>query len=114
MERWGFLRNAGERICALQGDAGYTMYSPDSSGAIGNASNFSGMYAQFALTHRVNQYVDYSLSGGRSITFALFGGTIDLYSASWQANWRVLREISLATSFNYNHGSQVMFRRRDV
>ncbi len=73
--------------------AGYTVYSPESSGATANGSDFSGMYAQLDITHRVNQYVDYSLSGGRTISVAFSGGTIDRYFASWQANWRIVRKV---------------------
>jgi len=37
------------------------------------------------------------------------GGTVDLYSFSWQANWQVIRKTSLSTSFVYNHGSQLYY-----
>jgi len=104
----GFYDTPVSEYIHFVGHAGYTVYSPQSSGAMTTSSELRGFYAQLALTHRVNQYVDYSLSAGRSISVALFGGTIDLYSVNWQANWRVLHEISLATAFVYNHGSQVI------
>jgi hypothetical protein len=90
------------------GHAGYTAYTPE-GGQSGNTSgNFDGVYAQIALTHRLNRKVDYSLSAGRSVTFVLYGGTVDLYSASLQAQWRILRKISLGGGFDYNHGSQLL------
>jgi hypothetical protein len=90
------------------GHAGYTVYLPEGSNGGNTQPNFSGVYAQIVLMHRINQYMDYSLSGGRSITFALYGGTVDLYSASLQAQWRVLRQMSLSAGFLYNHGSQLL------
>jgi hypothetical protein len=62
-----------------------------------------------ALTHRLNQYVDYTLSGGRTVNFAFYGGTIDLYYARLQANWQLLRKFSLSTGFDYEHGKQISF-----
>jgi hypothetical protein len=102
----GFYETQVSEYIHFTGHAGYTVYTPDSSGTTVNGGDFTGMYAQLALTHRVNRYVDYSLTGGRSISFALFGGTVDMYSFNWQANWRVIRKTSLSTAFVYNHGSQ--------
>jgi hypothetical protein len=87
----------------FKGSAGYTVYSPNSSG---QTNDYSGYYGQLAITHRLNQFVDYGLTGGRSISFGFFGGTVDLYSARWQANWHVLRDIALSTSFSYENGTQ--------
>ena len=36
-----------------------------------------------------------------------FGGTIDLYYARLHANWKVIEKVTLGTSFDYEHGSQV-------
>jgi hypothetical protein len=88
----------------FKGSAGYTVYTPTSSN---HTNDFSGYYAQLALTHRLNAFVDYSVSGGRSISFGFFGGTVDLYSARWQANWRIVRDFSIGTSFSYEHGTEV-------
>jgi len=87
--------------------AGYTVYSPEASGDMNAPASFTGMYGQLDLTHRVNQYVTQTLSGGRTISVAYAGGTIDRYFVHWQADWQVLRKISLGTSFSYEHGSQV-------
>ena len=65
------------------------------------------MYAQLDITHRLNQYVAYSLSGGRTISLAFAGGTIDRYFAHWQANWQIVRKVTLGTSFSYEHGTQL-------
>jgi hypothetical protein len=79
---------------------GYTMFMPDAPGL----DDFTGIYAQLGFSHRINQYVSYNLGGSRSVQFALFGGTIDLYTASLTANWHILREFTLSTGFLYEHG----------
>ena len=85
--------------------AGYTVYSPQSSGTATPGGDFSGMYGQIDIRHRVNRYMEYFLSGGRNLSVAFYGGTIDRYSARWQANWQMVRKLTLATSFTYEHGS---------
>ncbi len=100
-----FLNSQLAQHVHVQGSVGYTRYIPDSAGT--TVSEFDGVYAQAALTHTVNRYLDYSLSGSRTITSTLQGGTVDLYSVSWQANWRIIRKTSLITSFVYYHGSQL-------
>lgn len=85
--------------------AGYSVYSPESSGATATSDDFTGIYGQLDITHRVNQYVTYTLSGGRTLNVVYYGGTIDRTFVHWQANWQVLRKITLGTSFGYEHGT---------
>jgi hypothetical protein len=87
--------------------AGYSVYAPDSGGASGSTGQFSGLYADLGITHKVNRLLNYTLSGGRTINFAYYGGTIDLYFARMSADWHLLRKTSIATMFEYDHGSQI-------
>lgn len=84
---------------------GYTVYSPQYSGATTTRGDFTGIYGQIDIRHRVNQYMEYSLSGGRTISVVFNAGTIDRYFARWQANWGILRKVTLGTSFGYERGS---------
>jgi hypothetical protein len=87
---------------------GYTVYTPDSQVPGANV-NFQGVYAELDLTHRLNQYVSYTLGGGRSVNFAFSGGTVDLYSLRWQANWNLIHKFTLGTGFEFDHGTQLAF-----
>ena len=69
--------------------------------------DFKGIYAQIDLQHRLNEFVNYTLSGGRSISFAFYGGSVDLAYARLLANWRIMRKVSIGTSLEYEHGTQV-------
>jgi hypothetical protein len=88
--------------------AGYSVYSPDAGGGTAFSGDFSGVYAQLDVTHRVNQYVSYTLSGGRTISVVFTGGTIDRDFARWQANWAIMRKVTLGTSFSFERGTQVI------
>ncbi len=59
--------------------------------------------------HRLNQFVSYTLSGGRTVSFAFSGGTIVLDTANWHATWNLIEKTSLGTSFILEHGSQIGF-----
>lgn len=105
----GFFDTPVSEYIHLVAHAGYTAYSPDSSGSATtpSSSDFSGMYSELDVSHRVNEFVSYTLSGGRNISGGYAGGTIDRYFAHAQANWQVLRKVSLGTSFSYEHGKQL-------
>jgi hypothetical protein len=103
----GFYETQVSEYIHFTGHAGYTVFSPQLSGTLTTSSDFTGVYAQLDIKHRVNQYLEYSLSGGRTISVAFSGGTIDRYFALWQANWAVLRKLTLSTSFSYEHGTQL-------
>jgi hypothetical protein len=89
------------------GHAGYTVYSPVTNGAATTIGDFDGIYADLEIRHRVNQYSEYTLSGGRTISIAFSGGTVDQYFVNWQANWRILRKVTLGTSFSYVNGTEL-------
>ena len=85
-------------------NAGYTAYVPESGGNV-SSSDLSGAYAQASITHRLNQYMSYSLAGGRILSISLYGSASDMYFASLGANWNLIQKVSLATSFSYYHGT---------
>ena len=103
----GFLDTPVSEYIHFTGHAGYTVYSPEASIAAIATDDFTGVYAQIEVRHRVNQYVDYSLSGGRSLSLAYWGQTIDRYFARWSANWRIVEKVALDTSFSFEHGTEL-------
>jgi len=96
-----FFQTPISEYLRFRGSAGYTDYAPEKS------PDSTGVYAQIDIQHRVNQFVDYSLTGGRSISFAFYGGSVDLAYARLLANWKIMRKVSIGTSVNYDHGSQI-------
>jgi len=92
---------------ALKGSAGYTVFAPTSSGVLTRTVDFQGIYFQCDCTHRVNRFFHYTLSGGRTVNFTCYGGTVDLAYARWVADWQVLRKTSLATHLDFQHGTQM-------
>jgi hypothetical protein len=99
----------------FRGSVGYTFFTPQPVGGGGSLANQvnqansagSGIYAQLEFKHRLNQYVDYVLSGGRNISFTFYGGAYDLYQAQLAANWHLFQKADLNTTLIYNHGTQI-------
>jgi hypothetical protein len=85
--------------------AGYVSYFFSSSGTATNISGQNGGYADLTLAHRVNRWLDYTVSGGRQFTSSVGTDLLDLYYANWEANWHVIRDVSLSTTFTYQHGN---------
>jgi len=92
---------------------GYSQFLPDSGLASVLQQDFSGVYAQLNLSHRVNKILEYGLNGGRMLNFAYFGGKVDQYFIGLTANWRLFQKTALSTGFNYQHGSQLGFFKED-
>ncbi len=93
----------------FRGSLGYTDYAPEDARTTNSFSDFTGVYALMEIQHRVNEYVDYTLTGGRNISFAFYGGSVDLIYARLAANWKIMRKISLGTGLDYEHGTQGTF-----
>lgn len=89
--------------------AGYTVYTPDVPPFFRQFYEYSGLYARAELEHRVNPWLTSNLAGGRTINFAFYGGTVDMYFLRWQGDWHLLRKITLATLFTFEHGTQLAY-----
>jgi hypothetical protein len=89
----------------VHASAGYIAYISESGGT--NLPDFDGYYLQVALDHHLTQFMSYSLTAGRSISFGFSGGAIDLYSVNLQANWNIIRATTLSSSFIFEDGTQL-------
>jgi hypothetical protein len=103
-----FLRTQLMQYIAVTAAAGYTVYSPIATATPIAEPDFTGVYARLGLEHRVNQYVEYSLTGGRTINFGLYSGTFDMYTDGLQARWHLFQKLSIGTAFEYEHGAEIL------
>lgn len=101
----GFYEARVSEYIKGRASAGYSVMSPTGGSAEGDDN--SGFYAQLGLAHRLNEYVDYTLTGSKRMSFTFYGGSLDLYAITWMANWRVMRKTRIDTSFTYEHGKRL-------
>jgi hypothetical protein len=88
-------------------DAGYTVYSPATASGFTNLSSTANFYLQFSISHRVNRFINYSLSAGRSTDSSFYGQPYDYYFARLQPNWNFFRKYQLSTPFWWEKGTQL-------
>jgi hypothetical protein len=92
---------------ACRAGGGYSAFAPQGQNTSPTAEDNYGLYAHIALTHELNEFVDYTLSGGKNITFALYGGTVDLSYVRLRTNWHLVRKCNIAISLSYEHGTEI-------
>ena len=90
----------------LRASGGYMVYSPDTPEQTTD-DDFSGMYLQFSARHRINKYLRYDLSAGRSFNFQFYGGTVDSWFVRWAGTWNILHNYSLLTTVDYQNGEEL-------
>ena len=88
-------------------DVGYTVYSPEATAGYPNLSSSASMYFQLLISHRVNQFLNYGLSAGRSTQSTFYGQAYDYYFVQFQPNWSILNNYSLTTPFWWKRGTQL-------
>jgi hypothetical protein len=103
----GFYEAQLSEYMHLTAHVGYSVFSPESSQRTTFSTEFSGMYAQLDLSHRLNEYLSYTLSGGRMLNLYYYEGTAEEYFARLSAGWKILRKITLTTSLGYQHDTQL-------
>jgi hypothetical protein len=86
---------------------GYSAYVPQNNHGALTIEDDYGFYAHVTLTHELNQFVDYTVSGGKNIAFALYGGTVDLTDARLKMNLHLIRKYAMALWLAYEHGTDV-------
>jgi hypothetical protein len=91
-------------------DAGYTVFTPDSTSTNYSSSSSSGFYLQLLITQRVNRFFNYTLSGGRSIDLQYTGQPYDRYTVRWQPNWNFLKKFTISTPLWWEHGTQIYYQ----
>lgn len=91
----------------LRLDAGYTIFTPGNSTTNLLLRDSSGIYLALTLSHRVNQWLNYSLTAGRSTDMSAYGQVQTYNYVRLQPNWNVLKKYSLSTPISWRQGTRV-------
>jgi hypothetical protein len=90
---------------SLRPRGGYVHYAFDEGGAIGNTPDLSSFYASVSITHRVNEFMSHSLNGGHEVQSGVNSDALRQYFARYNAQWNIIRNVSLSGSAFYENGS---------
>lgn len=88
-------------------DAGYTVYTPDTTATNLVTQDSSGLYLSASLSHRVNQHVNYTLSVGRSTDLAAYGQAQSYYYVRLEPNWNFFKNYSISTPLSWQQGTRI-------
>jgi hypothetical protein len=101
-----FVERRASEYVSVKAAAGYTTYIPNSVADGSGATAFRGIYARLTLNHRLNRRVEYNLTGGRSINFGFYAGTMDIWSANLDIRLFLFQKLGVLAGFGFEHGSQ--------
>ena len=90
---------------SAQVNGGYQVYMPESMPADPNPSSNGGLYFGLSVTHRVNQWVSYVVSGGRSQNLSTYGSSYESYYARLTPGWKIFKKTSVGTPIFWEHGN---------
>lgn len=91
----------------VRASGGYTVYAPDPGPLSTLAGDYRAVYFDLSVRNRLNQHISQTLSAGRSVAITLYGYSVDSYYARWRVNWRILRQTTLSTTLDYQHGKEL-------
>lgn len=102
-----FAKYQASEYLHFRTSVGYTVYSPEATGVFALLEATTLIYLDLSMTHRLNQYVSYTLNASRGVNLSFFGQTYESYEAGLTIEWRFIRKISVRTPFSYEHGSEI-------
>ena len=89
---------------SVQPRAGYTILKFSQSSASVTGQNLNSWYANLTLTHQATGVFSYSLSGGHEISPGIGSNAIEDTYIRPSASWNLIKDVTLQTSFSYEHG----------
>jgi len=88
-------------------DGGYTEYTPDNTSPHLLTSDTSGFYFSLSLTHRLNRFLSYALTAGRSTDLAAYGQAQTYYYVRLNPTWQLFEKYSINTSISWQDGTYI-------
>lgn len=88
-------------------DAGYTDYQSDSTSTNLTTSDTSGLYFSLTLTHRVNRFLSYTLTAGRSTDLAAYGQAQSYYFTRLNPSYSLFQKYTFSTPIWWQQGTRV-------
>lgn len=85
---------------------GYMIYQFEQTSRFIKAANQNAWYFDLTATHDLSDAVSYSLSAGHEMTLGTYGDTIEDWYVRPTLSLRIIKDLTLNTSFSYQNGSQ--------
>jgi len=91
--------------------AGYTELLPGNTTSTNlSTAPSGGLYFGFSLSHRVNEWLDYTFSADRSQDLQNYGQPYTTDTVRLTPNWKFIHDYTFSTPFWWTHGTQFYFQ----
>ena len=91
----------------VRADVGYTDYIPDSTGTNVVTSDNSGFYLSLSFSHRVNRFLNYTLTAGRSTDLSAYGQAQSYYFVRLTPSLNLFKKYGISTPVWWQRGTRV-------
>src|ERR1019366_4727560 len=85
---------------------GYMIYQFEQTSQTIPAVNQNAWYLDLTATHDISDAVSYSFSAGHELTLGIYGDTIEDWYVRPTLSLRIIKNLTLNTSFSYQNGTQ--------
>jgi hypothetical protein len=90
---------------SVQPHFGYTIFKSGQTSSSVQGGDLSSWYASLTLAHQITGFLSYSLSAGHEIRPGVQSDAIEDSYVRPNINWNVIKDVTLQTSFSYEHGT---------
>ena len=90
---------------SVQPHFGYTIFKSGQTSSSVQGGDLSSWYASLTLAHQITDFLSYSLNAGHEIRPGVQSGAIEDSYVRPNINWNVIKDVTLQTSFSYEHGT---------
>jgi hypothetical protein len=87
---------------------GYVLYQFQQTSQSILAVNQDAWYLDLTVTHELSDVVSYSFSAGHELTLGVYGDTMEDWYVRPSVKLKIMRDLTLTTSFSYQNGSQAI------
>jgi hypothetical protein len=67
----------------------------------------NGLYLEFSATHRVSQFINYTLTAGQSTDLSAYGQAQSYYYIRLNPQWNLFRKYTVSTPVSWRHSTRV-------
>jgi hypothetical protein len=90
----------------VQPRVGYTIFQFQHTSQTIQTSDLNSWYADLNITHQVTDAIGYALDAGHEVQAGIQSDVVEDYYVRPSIHWDIIKNVSLNTSFSYEHGNQ--------
>lgn len=90
----------------VQPSAGYSVFQFEHTSPFIQTSDLNSWYASLRVSHAITKAISYTIDAGHEIRLGIQSDAIEDWYVRPGANWSIVKDLTLGTTFSYEHGKQ--------